>query len=163
MHEHPLAKKKSSQQTGSGRKIHSAPPGRNHERKEKIMVAQEVLKMQESLAEIDKNVSALMNAVLASSPMVREKLVKIWDVTQGLQRRLSQPDLLTGYKNDAIDQAARVADLLFECEMNPDDDQLASIGYACDLAQTKIKTYQQVKGHAARIELVTGMAATEEA
>ena len=130
-----------------------------------MVVAQEVLKMQESLAEICKNVGTLMNAdwVLVSSPMVREKLVKIWDVTQGLQRRLSQPDVLTGYKNDAIDQAARVADLLHECEMNPDDDQLDSIGYACDLAQTKIKTYQQVKGHAARIELVTGMAATEEA
>lgn len=129
------------------------------------MVAQEVLKMQEDLAEISKNVGTLMNAdwVLVSSPMAREKLIKIWDVTQGLQRRLSQPDLLTGYKNDAIDQAARVADLLYECEMNPDDDQLTSIGYACDLAQAKIKTYQQVKGHAARVEMVTGVAATEGA
>lgn len=128
------------------------------------MVAQEVLKMQEKLEEIGKSVSALMNAnwVLVSSPMAREKLIKIWDVTQNLQRQLSRTDLLTGYRNDAIDQAARVMDLMFECEMHPDDDQLTSIGYACDLAQTKIKTYQQVASHAARVELSTGVAATEE-
>jgi len=127
------------------------------------MNAQETLLMHKQVEDIGKKATGLMhvNWTTGSDPVIHRALTKIWDAAQTMHRRLSRPDVVTGYRNDAIAQAERVKELMMESGYDPDDSQLASIGYACDLAMAKIKIYQRMAAHAAQAELLAG--AAEEA
>ena len=90
-------------------------------------------------------------------------LIQIWDATQELQRTLCSQAVIEGFRKDALAQSARVCELIFECDLFPDDRQFASIGYACDLVAEKIKHYQRMANFAAQLEALTGEAIKEEA
>lgn len=90
-------------------------------------------------------------------------LVQMWDVTQDLQRRLCTQTVLESMRDDALQQAARVHELVMECDLVPNDRQVASVGYACDLAADKIKKYQRMANYAARMEVLSGAAVKEGA
>lgn len=96
-------------------------------------------------------------------PEADSSLIQIWDVTQELQRTLCNQGVTEGFRSDALAQAARVCELIFECDLLPDDRQFANIGYACDLAAEKIKHYQRMANFAAQLEALTGEAITEGA
>ena len=112
-----------------------------------------------------ENIRMQVGAMKANTPDQDLQLILagLWDGAVDLQRRLSRPDLIEGYRADAVAQANRVYDLVLECMGQPDEQQLASIGYASDLAASKTKLYQQMVNHAAQVAVLTGMAATEGA
>lgn len=130
------------------------------------MSTPEITAMQKQLVDIEAAISALMRSTRwMSRPdvVVQANLGHIWDVAQDLQRRIAQPAVVKGMCCDALDQVARVYDLVTECEGVPNGEQLTSIGYACDLAAEKIKLYQQMARHAAQARAMAeaGAAAME--
>lgn len=73
-----------------------------------------------------------------------------------LQRYLCPPRVLDGYKRDAMDQAYRVVEMIEEIGDDPDNKQIESIGYSCDLVTEKVEKFKQMCGVIARIEVLTG-------
>lgn len=98
-----------------------------------------------------------------ASPLdIESALARIWAVSVALQRRLCTSRTVAGYREDALAQVARVWELAGECGLAPDDRQLAGLGYACDLAAAKVKKYQRIANHSARLEVLTGVATIME-
>jgi len=91
----------------------------------------------------------------------QDALVQAWDVALDLQRQLCTQTVIEGFRDDALEQAARVWDLIVECGLAPDDTQLANIGYACELTAVKIKKYQRLVNYAAQVDVLIGPATTE--
>lgn len=125
------------------------------------MKGEKIVEIQQQLADIRQQVASIK--AQPADEELQLSLVGLWDGAVDLQRRLSRPDLIEGYRADAVAQSNRVYDLVLECMGQPDERQLASIGYASDLATEKIKLYQQMANHAAQTAVLTGMAATEGA
>ncbi len=106
----------------------------------------------EKLGGIVKSVYQLrMTLGAGSGEAVDAALAQIGEITQGLQRTLCDQAIVENYKQEAIRQATRVAELVGECGSEPDERQFASIGYACDLAVARIREYQQMVNYAAQL------------
>lgn len=128
------------------------------------MNASERINNLERLESLRKLVNQLRASLSTQGlPEADSSLIQIWDVTQELQRTLCSQAVIEGFRRDALAQAARVCELIHECDLFPDDIQFASIGYACDLAAEKIKHYQRMANFAAQLEALTGEPITEGA
>ena len=101
------------------------------------MNGEKIVEIHQQLANIRQQVGTMK----AKTPDQNLQLILagLWDGAVDLQRGISCPDLIEGYRADAVAQANRVYDLVLECMGQPDEDQLASIGYASDLVASKIK------------------------
>jgi hypothetical protein len=76
---------------------------------------------------------------------IDDALARIWDVACDLQRRIELPVVVAGCRQDAVDQLARLYELLAEGTVSAlDDRQLCGLGWACDLAQERIETYRRM-------------------
>jgi hypothetical protein len=151
------------QKPGSAARILPCGAGRNR-KKENHMNASERIVNLERLESLCK----LVNQLRVSLPTqgcheADYSLIQIWDTSQELQRMLCNQAVIEGFRRDAMAQSARVCELIFECDLFPDDRQFASIGYACDLAAEKIKHYQRMANFAAQLEALTGEPITEGA
>ena len=121
------------------------------------MNSTERLSNMEKLDDILKSVNQLRVAMATQGePGADGCLLQVWDVTQDLQRLLCTRNVLEAMRDDALQQAMRVHELIMECDLVPDDRQVASVGYACDLAADKIKHYQRMVNFAAQLEALTG-------
>jgi len=130
------------------------------------MGASEIIEIQKQIEEITAVMAALMVSTRFMSrcdTVVQAKLTHVWDVTQDLQRRAAHPAIVQGLCCDALDQVARVFDLITECEGVPNSQQLASIGFAGELMAEKIKIYQQMSRHAAQARAIAEADAKEPA
>jgi len=125
------------------------------------METHEVLKMQAQLEEIRQMVNTLtaVNWLPDEEGRIQSSLARIWDLSGEVQRRLAGPGLLAGYRGDALDQVGRICELINDCQGSPDDQQLAHIGYACDLAQDKINIYRHMANQSAQVDVLLGEAA----
>ena len=134
--------------------------GPQHQHKEQKMETHEAMHMQAQLEDIRRQIHNLTAVEWRpdQEERIQQSLSRIWDVTCDLHRRLAGPDLLAGYRDDALDQIGRVMELINASEGSPDDRQLIAIDYACDLAQEKIKLYQRMANQAAQMEVLTGRA-----
>lgn len=126
---------------------------------------QERFENMEKLKGILESVTLLRASLNAQGPdlQMQGALIQVWDVSQDLQRQLCSQAVIEGFRDDALEQATRVWDLIIECGLAPDDTQLANIGYACELTAEKIKKYQRMVNYAAQLERLTGAATTEGA
>lgn len=113
-----------------------------------------VSRMSGELEEIKAAVVRLRDAqVGAEWPCVDEALARIWEVACELQRRIELPILTAGCRRDAVDQLARLYELLSEGTLGAlDDRQLAGLACACELAQEKIAIYQRMAADLERLE-----------
>jgi len=119
----------------------------------------------ESLEKIDDIMRDVCQLQVSTSELgnsdTEEKLVDIWQTTQAIQRTLCNREVVTCYRQDALAQAARVCDLIIEGGPDPDERQLASIGYASDVLAERIKEYRKVVQLQQRIEALPTEAAME--
>ena len=124
------------------------------------METHEAMHMQAQLEDIRRQIHNLTAVEWRpdQEERIQQSLSRIWDVTCDLHRRLAGPDLLAGYRDDALDQIGRVMELIAASEGSTDDRQLIGIGYACDLAREKIKLYQRMANQAAQVDVLTGRA-----
>jgi len=102
------------------------------------------LQMLEQLTEIGMAIDGLkanIQRVARQDQGMGDKLTRLWCITQALQRHLACPEVVQGYRDDAVAQVQRIVDLFNECGGCPDSRQLVSIGYACELGRDKISTY----------------------
>ena len=124
------------------------------------MNGSEVLKMQQQLDEIITAANTLKRSTqwIRRPDMVvlQSNLSHVWNVTLELQRRVAHPAMVHGLCCDALDQVARVYDLITECDGVPDGQQLKSIGFAMEVAAERIKFYQQMSQHAAQVRASHG-------
>lgn len=103
-----------------------------------------VLTMERQLVDLVTTANAMMACARYGArvdQVVRDNLTHIWEVAQELQRRMVEPAVIAGYRTDALAQVGRVMELIVESGDAPDDMQMTSIGYACDLAKERIRTY----------------------
>ena len=109
-------------------------------------------KMLGQLGEITESLEGIKLGVQRAGDddaVIRENLTHIWQVAHDLESRLARPDVVSGYRQDAIDQMQRVRQLIEEAtEM--DDIQFLSISLACELALEKARFYKRLSQHAAR-------------
>jgi len=133
--------------------------GPQQQHKEQEMETHEVLHMQAQLEDIRRQVNKLtaVQWLPGEEKRIQESLAKIWDTATALQQRTAQPELMVGYRADALAQIGRVFELTLEFG-TPSDQQMMVIGYACDLAQEKIKLYQHMANQAAQLSVLTGRA-----
>lgn len=118
----------------------------------------------EKLDDILKSVNQMRAAMATQGEHGADSaLLQVWDVSQDLQRRLCTRSALEAMRDDALQQAMRVHELILECDLVPNDRQVASVGYACDLAADKIKKYQRMASYAAQLEVLSGAAVEEGA
>lgn len=131
--------------------------GPQQQHKEHRMETHEVLHMQAQLEDIRRQVNKLTSVqwLPGEEEQIQESLAKIWDTATALQQRTARPELVVGYRADALAQIGRVFELAIEFG-TPTDQQLMVIGYACDLAQEKIKLYQHMANQAAQLNVLTG-------
>lgn len=123
------------------------------------MGSEKIVEIQQQLAGIQRQLVAIKTKT--PDQELQLTLSGLWDETVELQRQFARQGLIEGYRRDAVAQANRVCGLVLECMGQPDERQLASIGYASDLAASKIKLYQRMANHAAQTAVLTGVATTE--
>jgi hypothetical protein len=109
----------------------------------------------------EKMMQSNLHRIVANGS-IEEQLRQIWDNACSIQRALAMPEVIQGYRADALAQVDRVNELLYELGHNPDDDQLRGLGCACDLAQTHIRTYLHMVAAVEKVNS-TGQKATAEA
>lgn len=117
------------------------------------MTNQEILDMQAQLEEIGRrcNIMRSKNYIAPGcDAMVYFDLARIENAAQLLYRRLSRPDVVERCREDALAQTVRVHELLVEFGFQPSDDQLVSIGYACELAGARIRIYREMASRVAQ-------------
>lgn len=117
-------------------------------------MTEEMLKMLGQLNDITESVEGLKISVQRScgdEAEIQDKLNCIWTVTQDLERRLARPEVIQGFKADAIHQIERVHQLIAETRSYEiDDRQMISIGFAGELMNEKIRKYLNMARQAAR-------------
>ena len=117
-------------------------------------MSEDMLQMLEQLNNITESVEGLKISVQRScgdEAQVRETLGHIWQVTQDLERQLARPEVINGFKADAIHQIERVHQLIAETRSYEiDDRQMISIGFAGELMNEKIRKYLNMARQAAR-------------
>ncbi|MDD2467723.1 MAG: hypothetical protein PHI97_27400 [Desulfobulbus sp.] len=119
------------------------------------MDSEKIVEIQQQLVDIGGSVASLMHCTKwmeRSNIDLSENLQHVWDITQELQRKTAHSAIVHGLCCEALDQVARVSDLITECEGVPDAQQLASIGIAGELMAEKIKLYQEMSRHAAHVK-----------
>lgn len=130
------------------------------------MDTRDVMEMNGQLEKIQAIVTTLRQGDLtrsAASGALEAQLVRIWDIACGLQRMAVGPVVLDGYRREAMEQIGRLNELLYEQGLDPSDRWLINFGLACELVLQKIQTYQRLTNFAACSQVLTGLAATEEA
>lgn len=117
-------------------------------------MTEEMLKMLGQLNDITESVEGLKISVQRScgdEAQVMEQLTRIWQTTQELERQLARPEVIAGFRADAIHQVERVAQLINETRSyEMDERQLISIGFAGELMNEKIRKYLNMERQAAR-------------
>ncbi len=121
----------------------------------------ERLESLEKIEDIMRNVCHLQVTTEKMDDNTDEQLIEIWQTTQAMQRKLCNRDVVACYRQDALAQATRVCDLVIEAGTDPDERQLASIGYASDVLAERIKEYRRVVQMQQRIEAQPEAAAKE--
>ncbi len=113
---------------------------------------EDTVKMLGQLNEISESLDALkvcVQRVTGNTDEVRANLEHIWTVTRNLEFDLARPEIVAGYRRDAIEQVHRVSQLIGEAD-EMEERQLISIGYGCELAREKIKDYMRMARNAAK-------------
>lgn len=113
---------------------------------------EETLKMLGQLNEITESVEVLkisVQRVSGDDQEIRENLAHIWAVTQNLERRIARPEVIAGFRTDAVHQLKRVHQLVEECGSEIDDRQFISICFSCELALEKGRKYLNMARKAA--------------
>ncbi len=117
-------------------------------------MSEDMLQMLEQLNNTTESVEGLKISVQRScgdEAQVRETLGHIWQVTQDLERSLAQPKIINGFRADAEHQIERVHQLIGETRSyERDEQQMASIAFACELTVEKIRKYRTMARQAAR-------------
>ena len=117
-------------------------------------MTEEMLKMLGQLNDITESVEGLKISVQRSrgnEDDVQEKLNCIWTVTQELERQLARPEVIAGFRADAIHQIERVHQLINETRSYEiDERQMISIAFAGELMLEKIRKYLNMARQAAR-------------
>ena len=117
-------------------------------------MTEEMLKMLGQLNDITESVEGLKISVQRScgdEAEVKAKLTHIWQVTQDLERQMARPEVINGFKVDAIHQIERVFQLIGETKTYEiDERQMISIGFAGELMNEKIRKYLNMARQAAR-------------
>lgn len=117
-------------------------------------MSEDMLQMLEQLNNITESVEGLKISVQRScgdDEQVKEQLTHIWQVTQDLERTLARPEVIAGFKADAMHQIERVAQLINETRaFEIDERQMVSIAFAGELMNEKIRKYLNMARQAAR-------------
>ncbi len=106
------------------------------------------LRINRSLAEIGNHVRNLHLGTLGNNA----DLLAIMRTTRNLRIELTSDKIIEGYRADAINQAARVAELIQEAGASPDHKTLLSIGMACELATLKLNEYREIHAFANQVK-----------
>jgi hypothetical protein len=109
---------------------------------------EQIVEVQGQLEAIKAGANTLLHAnwIEAPDPALQAQLVRIWETAQELQLQLAQPGALEGYRQDALEQIARVYELIGEYNQAPDSGRLVQLRLSLELAADRIDTYQQVAG-----------------
>lgn len=126
-------------------------------------MSEDMLQMLEQLNNITESVEGLKISVQRScgdESQVKEKLGRIWQATQELERSMVRPEVIAGFKEDAQHQIERVFQLIGETRSyEMDEQQMISIGFAGELMLEKIRKYLNMARQAARKELALAVRA----
>jgi len=117
----------------------------------------------EKIRSILNSVSQLRMTLGAGGEKEDAALEQIWDITQELQKTICDQTIVENFKQAAINQVTRVAELVRECGKTPNELQFKSLGYACDLAAERIREYQRMFSYAAQLQELENEDTTEEA
>lgn len=129
-------------------------------------MSNEITQMQQQLASIHQSITMVQHCTqwMPLTDMVMEaNVARIKASILAIQTRVAHPAVMRGLCCEALNQVAHVYDLITECEGVPNQQQLTSIGFACELAADRIRRYQQMSRHAANINAVAEAAPSMEA
>lgn len=138
----------------------------NYKKRRQSVEAAKRVESSEGLEDIRSGIGTVLHGDLmrmAVSGQLEVRLTDLWGKASRLQTALDTRDVISGYKTDALDQIGRLEELLMELGLDPDEKQLAGVGYACDLAQEKIKKCLHMANLAAKVEMMSPTAAQETA
>lgn len=117
------------------------------------------VEISEGLEEISEGIGRIMSGDLLKMTVcgvTADRLTDLWVRARRLQQTLTARDVVSGYRRDALEQVGRVSELLYDMGLDPDDQQLAILGQACELVQEKIKRCQRLANISARVEMLVG-------